>query len=426
VVDLEGAPQRRTNACAFANRASAGCGPNSDTSGECQGAKGRSAFKAILIDPILADRAWSPARADEALIAIGTVTVRLAEALRVSAPAYSIALVPLQPEAIACGIGTSGYARPPGLASDHLTARGARDICSTVRAVEIAEQIEAKPAKRLLAADQQERLARDEDSPFLLLAHAVVLQARMHLARRCSRGCQTPDQCQRSRITEGRFLLWRSARATPRGAGSGSSGLNGRGITEVNGEYFARPFPERLRAYDGTLQYHSMIVYERGTRAASGAAGAGAGGADVLVRRRVGQGRTLYLNLTPLAYAYFPFRSGQIGVAWREVLGTALADAGLRARVEIYRSSGERVPWMESLLWRNANRYCLAMLKNPGDAAEPMSLIAQEPGEITVQLQLRVRGIRNVRTGKMLGYVSVFTDRFTPWEANLYEFALGE
>jgi hypothetical protein len=202
--------------------------------------------------------------------------------------------------------------------------------------------------------------------------------------------------------------------------------LNGRGITEVNGEYFARPFPERLRAYDGTLQYRSMIVYERGTRAASGATSAGAGGADVLVRRRVGQGQTLYLNLTPLAYAYFPFRSGRIGVAWREVLGTALADAGLRARVEIYRSSGERAPWMESLLWRNANRYCLAMLKNPDDAAESMSLIAQEPGEITVKLQLPVRGIRNVRTGKMLGDVSVFTDRFTPWEANLYEFALGE
>ena len=93
VVDLEGAPQRRTDACAFANRASAGCGLNSDTSGECQGAKGRSAFKAILIDPILADRAWSPARPDEALIAIGTVAVRLAEALRVPVTAYSIALL---------------------------------------------------------------------------------------------------------------------------------------------------------------------------------------------------------------------------------------------------------------------------------------------------------------------------------------------
>jgi len=201
--------------------------------------------------------------------------------------------------------------------------------------------------------------------------------------------------------------------------------LDGRGITEVNGEYFERPFPERLRAYEGAFQYRSMIVYERGTRAVSGAAGQDAGGADVLVRRRAGQGRTLYLNLTPLAYARFPFRSGGLGGAWREVLGAALADSGLRPRVEIYGRGGERAPWMESLLWRNADRYCLALLKNPGVAAEAESLIDQEPGEITVKLRLPVRGVRNVRTGKLLGDVSVFTDRFTPWEANLYEFAVG-
>jgi hypothetical protein len=200
--------------------------------------------------------------------------------------------------------------------------------------------------------------------------------------------------------------------------------LNARGITEVNAEHFERPFPERLQAYDGALQYRSMIVYERGTKATSGARGEGAGEADVLVRRKVGQGQTLYLNLTPLAYAYFPVRSGGIGVAWREVVGAALADAGLRARVEIYGRGGEREPWMESLLWRNANRYCLAILKNPAHAAESASLIEQPPGEITVKLRRPARGIRNVRTGKVLGNASEFADQFTPWEASLYEFAL--
>jgi hypothetical protein len=201
--------------------------------------------------------------------------------------------------------------------------------------------------------------------------------------------------------------------------------LNGRGITEVNGEYSKRPFPERLWAYDGALQYRSMVVYERGTRAGSGATREAAGGAEVLVRRTVGRGQTLYLNLTPLAYAYFPFRSGEVGAAWRQVMGAALIGAGLRPRVEIHRGD-EREPWMESLLWRNANRYCLALLKNPGDAPESLTVIEQAPGEITVKLQLPVRGIRNVRTGKVLGDGSVFTDQFTPWEANLYEFSLGE
>ncbi len=201
--------------------------------------------------------------------------------------------------------------------------------------------------------------------------------------------------------------------------------LNGRSITEVDAEYFDRPFPMRLGAYAGALQYRSMVVYERGTRATSGAIGEAAGGAEVLVRRTVGRGQTLYLNLTPLAYAYFPFRSGKIGAAWRQVMGTALIDAGLRPRVETHLGD-EREPWMESLLWRNANRYCLVLLKNPGEAPEAMTVIEQEPREITVKLQLPVRGIRNVRTGKVLGDGSVFTDHFTPWEANLYEFALGE
>ncbi len=63
-----------------------------------------SALKTILIDPILADQSWSPERADEALIAIATVAVRLAQMLDVPVPPHSqpmaLDLVPL-PEAAA-------------------------------------------------------------------------------------------------------------------------------------------------------------------------------------------------------------------------------------------------------------------------------------------------------------------------------------
>jgi hypothetical protein len=200
--------------------------------------------------------------------------------------------------------------------------------------------------------------------------------------------------------------------------------FNGRGITEVDAERFDRPFSERLRAYDGALQYRSMIVCERGTRAVTGATGEAAGDAEVLVRRTVDQGQTLYLNLTPLAYGCFPFRSGTVGAAWREVIGKVLIDAGLRPRVEISRG-GEREPWMESLLWRSGDRYCLAVLKNSAEELDSMRVIDGEPGEITIRLHLPVRGLRSVRTGKMFGDVSAFGDRFAPWEANLYEFALG-
>jgi hypothetical protein len=82
---------------------------------------------------------------------------------------------------------------------------------------------------------------------------------------------------------------------------------------------------------------------------------------------------------------------------------------------------------MESLLWRRAQRYCLAVLKNAfeaGDVSDSPRVIEQEPKEITIRLRLPARAVRNLRTQKLLGNVSSFTDRFTPWEANLYEFAL--
>lgn len=82
---------------------------------------------------------------------------------------------------------------------------------------------------------------------------------------------------------------------------------------------------------------------------------------------------------------------------------------------------------MECLLWRNVDRYCLAVLKNiseSGSAAE--SLIAGELKEITIRVNLRVKDFRNIRTGKIFGNVASFKDTFNPSEANLYEFVLAK
>jgi len=207
--------------------------------------------------------------------------------------------------------------------------------------------------------------------------------------------------------------------------------LDGRGITEIDGEYSSRPFPERLRAYENALRYRSMVIFERGTRAASGSSTGVSDTAAVLIRKKTGSGQSLYLNLTPLAYEYFPYRAGEIGGAWREVIGKAHNDVGLRPRVEIF-GGGVTEPWMEALLWRNGNRYCLAVLKNlssSGDSAASAGLLGQEADRnakrITVRINLAVKSLRNSRTGKVFGDVSSFTDDFNPWEANLYEFALA-
>jgi hypothetical protein len=203
--------------------------------------------------------------------------------------------------------------------------------------------------------------------------------------------------------------------------------LDGQSITEIDAENFQKPFPERLHAYNGALQYRSMIVFERGTRAAPGARSERAGTANALIRRRSDSGQTVYLNLSPLAYHYFPYRSGKAGQSWRDTIRGIFGDAGLKPRAEVLNGDSAE-PWIESLFWRNGNRSCLAVLKNISefdDHQESMRMIDQPPKQITVRLNFPATNIRNVRTGKTFANASVIRDVFMPWEASLYEFAVG-
>ncbi len=114
------------------------------------------------------------------------------------------------------------------------------------------------------------------------------------------------------------------------------------------------------------------------------------------------------------------------------MIGKAHNDIGLRPRVEIF-DGGATEPWMEALLWRNGNRYCLAVLKNwspSEDTAASVALLGKEadrdPKRITVRINLPVKGLRNSRTRKVFGDVTSFTDEFKTWEANLYEFTIAK
>ena len=164
--------------------------------------------------------------------------------------------------------------------------------------------------------------------------------------------------------------------------------LDGRSLTEIDAEYGDRPFPERLRAYKGSLRKGSMVVFERGTKVDA-------------------KNRAVYLNLTPLAYEYLPYRTGEMGKEWREMIGSELKAAGLEPRVSVDK------PYIEPLIWRNGSRCVLALVQN------------REPDQEQIQIRLNfpAMDIKNIRTGKSFGNVSVFTDTFVPWEANLYSFA---
>jgi hypothetical protein len=169
--------------------------------------------------------------------------------------------------------------------------------------------------------------------------------------------------------------------------------LDGEGLTEIDAEYAGKPLPDRLRAYKDSLRKGYLVVFERGTKI------------------RPKSNRSIYLNLTPLAYEHPPYRKGRIGQEWRYLIGQKLRAAGLYPRVTVDQL------YIESLFWRNENQYTLAVVNNQEDVITP------EVRQIRIRIALPANNIRNLRSGKSFKALE-FTDSFNPAEANFYSFNL--
>jgi hypothetical protein len=68
------------------------------------------------------------------------------------------------------------------------------------------EHVDTTPTKRYPPLAHNDRFPLNEDSPFLLLAAAVVQQARTDRAHHCSSNCEKSGQCHRAAISAGFFL----------------------------------------------------------------------------------------------------------------------------------------------------------------------------------------------------------------------------
>ncbi len=108
---------------------------------------------------------------------------------------------------LAAGAATGSPSRR-GLGADRLTARPARDTRSTMSVALTGEreQVDTKPPMRRPAGAHDDRFALNEDSPFLLLAAAVVQQARVDQAHHCSSSCTKYGPCRRAALSARRFL----------------------------------------------------------------------------------------------------------------------------------------------------------------------------------------------------------------------------
>jgi hypothetical protein len=103
-----------------------------------------------------------------------------------------------------------------------------------------------------------------------------------------------------------------------------------------------------------------------------------------------------------------------------------LSGAGLKPRVQVF-DGGSAEPWVETMIWRKGDRYCLAVLKNISEFDDPelsMRIIDAPAKQITIRVNFAATNFRNIRTRRVFADGFSVADLFTPWEANLYEFGV--
>jgi len=211
--------------------------------------------------------------------------------------------------------------------------------------------------------------------------------------------------------------------------------MNGKGLTEIDGEEYERPLLKRFTYYNGAYRFQDIVVFERGTKHQAESKGIKIKDklglfhpASVLIENHDGKGRTVYLNLSPVEYWDPSKRFSDYGLAFRKIVSAVMNSAGIQPRVTVY-ERGNAVNMIEPLYWKNGDKNYLGLVKNPTEQKE-LSRIGQLFGiqgitghEVEIQLEFKdpIHGLTNLRTNRRYGPGQVFRDNFKPWEGNLYE-----
>ena len=211
--------------------------------------------------------------------------------------------------------------------------------------------------------------------------------------------------------------------------------MNGKGLTEIDGERHQKPFLNRFSNYDGADRYREMVVFERGTKHRPDCKAieikkllGQVHQSSVMIENQFGKGRTFYLNLSPVEYWDHDRRFSKYGGEFRKIVSDIMETAKLSPRLRIYEGD-HLINMIEPVYWRNGNKNYIGFIKNPtekkellrlGDLSEIQGITGQEV-QIRLEFKDPVRGLINLRTNNRHGPGKVFHDSFKPWEGNLYE-----
>ena len=203
--------------------------------------------------------------------------------------------------------------------------------------------------------------------------------------------------------------------------------FNGKVLYEVDAEkYGTDPIEKKVTtAYEGAPTWKDLVVYERALGVAEGAAATDkAGDTPVVVKK----GRAVYLNLTPVAYTYERYNPKM--TYWPQLITGLLAQAKVKPRAQVIHVETEEPEAItQCLYWKVAGgKTALCLVKNLfrsaeiSAAGETVGKITNEPTKIRLVFASPVKGLKNERTGKVLGNGGAFEDTWTTCEANVYTF----
>ena len=177
--------------------------------------------------------------------------------------------------------------------------------------------------------------------------------------------------------------------------------LGGATTTEVNVER-AHAFNEKSWAVEGADLFKGMPVFERG------------------LAPDTRSGRHAYLNVSPAGYLLR--RPKGEATEWLGFVRGLFKDLGVEPRISV------EAPRTESIFWKNGDRTTLCIVRNIDRRAsiDGYGDLADDVGQGSVKLKFSftkaVQGLKNERSGKVLGDGLAFEDAFVPWEANVYTY----
>jgi hypothetical protein len=203
--------------------------------------------------------------------------------------------------------------------------------------------------------------------------------------------------------------------------------MNGKVLYEVDAEiHGGDPIEKKvLTAYEGAPAWQNLVIYERGLKAVAGARPTDTVDQIPVVVRN---GKAIYLNLSPVSYTYG--RYSPKTTLWPSLITGLFAEAKVKPRLAVINTeTKEPEAITQCLYWKVAGgKTALCLVKSLfrsaqiNAAGQTTGKISSEPTKIRLVFTRPVKGLKNERSGKVLGDGSQFEDTWVTCEANVYTF----